>query len=62
MDVENCLNLVLPCLEVGAIFFKYRDVIKTATRFVVMMTIIRVALTFVESVDKMEFLWNFSEQ
>ena len=48
--------------HVWKIFFKYRDVIKTATQFVVMMTIIRVALTFVESVDKMEFLLNFSEQ
>jgi len=49
-------------------FFKYRDVVKTATWFCCHDdynqggTIIRVALTFVESVDKMEFLLNFSEQ
>ena len=33
MYIENSADLILLCLKVGAIFFKYRDVIKAATCF-----------------------------
>ena len=33
MYIENSADPILPCLEVGAIFFEYRDIIKTATCF-----------------------------
>ena len=33
MYIENSADLILSCLEVGAIFFEYRDVIKMATCF-----------------------------
>ena len=31
--IKNSTDLILPCLEVGVIFFEYRDVIKAATCF-----------------------------
>ena len=59
--IENSTDPILPCLEVGAIFFKYRDVIKAATCFCVMITINGIVLTFVGSVSKNRFELDFIE-
>ena len=64
MYIENSADLILPCLEVGAIFFKYRNIIKAATCFCSHDDYNSIVLMFVGSVSKIDLnyiLLNFGK-